>query len=150
MMAVSISPGGFIQGFITMDFAFDMKLFRDNYSDEAGRAAFTYYVTILNNPFVNIMTCVAPVGTHLCSFYGWTFNIITHTKAETDMSLAFRNIFFQYVGGTVIYLLLVIPRYIVFIDNFRDANNEDLTFSPSLVGKCSFCFMMMILMMIVP
>ena len=129
--------GGFIQGFITMDFAFDMKLFRDNYSEEAGRAAFTYYVTILNNIFVNLMTCVALVCTHLFSFYGWTFNIITHTKAETNMSLAFRNIFFQYLGATCIYMLLVIPRYIVFIDSFRDADTLDLTFSLSLVSFLS-------------
>lgn len=117
-----------------MDFAFDLKLYRDNYSEEAGRAAFTYYVTILNNPLVNLMTCVALVGTHLFSFYGWTFNIITHTKAETNMSLAFRNIFFQYMTGTIIYMILVMPRYFVFIDSFRDADNQDLTFSPSLVS----------------
>ena len=76
-----------------MDFAFDLKLYRDNYSEDAGRAAFTYYVTILNNPFVNLMTCVALVGTHLCSFYGWTFNIITHTKAETGGILLLISIF---------------------------------------------------------
>ena len=121
-----------------MDFAFDLKLYLDDYSEAAGRAAFAYYVTILNNPFVNIMTGLILIGTHMCSFYGWTFNIITQTKAETDMSLAFRNILFQYVAGTIAYLFLVVPRYIVFIDNFRDAE-EDLAFSPSLVSPFYAC-----------
>lgn len=133
LIACLLICGGFIQGFITMDFAFDLKLYREDYSIESGEAAFKYYTTILNNRLVNFMTFMALVGTHLCAFYGWTFNIITRTKAETDMSLAFRNIFFQYCTGSVIYISFVIPRYIIFISDFRDVTNQELTFCLSMV-----------------
>jgi hypothetical protein len=133
LIGVLLMMSGFVQGYLVMDSAFDFKLWYDSYSYNAGVYAFTYYTTILNNRFVNAMTFVAILSTHLCSFYGWTRNIIRKRNLETDLSLSFRDIFIQYCLGTLTYLVFIIPRYIVFINDFRAMGAEELVFDPTMV-----------------
>lgn len=135
LIAILLVMGGLVQGYLIMDFAFDLNLWFEAYSEEASYFSFVYYTTILNNRLVNLATIVAIVSTHSCSYYGWTRNIVRKRWGETGLSLAFRSIFFQTCLGTTIYAVFIIPRYLIFIDDFRDANDQDLEFDREQVSS---------------
>lgn len=110
LIGILLIMGGLVQGYLIMDFAFDIKLWAESYSEEACYFSFVYYTTILNNRFVNVMTLVAILSTHSCSYYGWVRNIIRKRYTETDLSLAFRSIFLQTCTGTIVYAMFIVPR----------------------------------------
>jgi hypothetical protein len=128
-----LTASGLIQGYLIMDSAFDYNV--ETLSRNAQANAFAYYSTILNNRIVNVATVLIISITHFCSYGLWK-GYRALTSSETQLSITFRNIFFQYCFGSFVYMVFVIPRYLTFVEG-----SEPPIFHPEMFKDWTFVLM---------
>jgi len=142
LVCVCIGASGFVQGFLILDFAFDYVVWTKNLfapgaveisvlgtnqnTTDIYVKAFSYYSTILNNYAVNMSVLIAIVCTHYASYRAWRGTRLARKAAkkgeielplrENRVSRAFRNIFLQYCLASSIYGIVIMPRYMPFLD----------------------------------
>jgi hypothetical protein len=126
LLCTMLVANGFAQGFLIMDLAFDFDAWAFNKSEAVLKNAFSYYLVILNNKIVAFTTIAIILVSLSCSYLIWKRYRET-IRHENYLSKSLRRNFTATWLAIFSYLLLVLPRYLIFM------GHKDLEFDPSIL-----------------
>jgi hypothetical protein len=123
IIALCVSSG-MIQSILSVDLVFDYSVALYD-TDESKREAFTYYFNILNSNFISLKTLTAMFTVLYGSYmaYSGTTKLDKFAHQGTGLRVVshFKLIFLLYSLMVMLYLGVIVPKYVQFMLRFHPA-----------------------------